>query len=105
MKSLRFVTLLTLILFCLSLSAGIALSAEKIPVKGKISGYDLDARTVTITADDGKEMTFTVESDKALQKLDDRLFTGDEVKVRYTEKDGKKLIRDTNDLRGTKPGC
>ncbi len=105
MKTSKRVTVMILTLFCLVLFAGVALADEKINVKGKITGYDLEAKTVTVAADDGKEMTFNIESRKALEKLDDRLFKGDEVKVRYTEKDGKKIIKDTNDLKGTKPGC
>jgi hypothetical protein len=105
MKISRSVTVMVLTMFCLVLFAGIVLADEKINVKGKITGYDLDAKTVTVATDDGKEMTFNIESKKALEKLDDKLFKGDEVKIRYTEKDGKKLIRDATDFKGTKPGC
>lgn len=105
MKTSRIITVLALAVCCLMLVAGMASAEEKMSIKGKIKGYDLDAKTVTVVADDGKEMTFTIQSDKALQKLDDRLFKDDEVKVRYIIKDGKNLIKDTNDLKGTKPGC
>ena len=105
MKTARITAVLVLIACSLMLIAGMATAADKINVKGKIKSYDLDAKTVTVTADDGKEMTFTIKSDKALEKLDDRLFKGDEVKIRYTEEGGKMLLLDGNDLRGTKPGC
>ncbi|MBI5101334.1 MAG: hypothetical protein HZB33_05815 [Nitrospirae bacterium] len=105
MKTARISVLFTIVVLCLALISGFAAAAEKMDLKGKISGYDLEAKTVTVMTDEGKEMTFSIESKKALEKLDDRLFKGDEVKIRYTEKDGKKLIRDTNDLKGTKPGC
>jgi len=105
MKRSKLIGLITLTLFCLALFAGFAAAEDKLSVKGKISGYDLEAKTVTITADDGKTMTFSIESSKALEKLDDRLIKGDEVKIRYTEKGDRKIIKDGNDLRGTKPGC
>lgn len=105
MKTSRIVAVLALVVCCFILVGGLAAAADKINVKGKIKAYDLEAKTVTITTDDNKEMTFVVKSDKALQKLDDRLFKGDEVKIRYIIKDGQNLIQDTNDLKGTKPGC
>jgi Cu/Ag efflux protein CusF len=105
MKTSRIVVVLALVVCCFVLAAGLAAAEEKVSVKGKIKAYDLEAKTVTVVTDDNKEMTFVVKSDKALQKLDDRLFKGDEVKVRYIIKDGKNLIQDTNDLKGTKPGC
>ncbi|MBA4373779.1 MAG: hypothetical protein C0402_13080 [Thermodesulfovibrio sp.] len=105
MKSSRIVAVLALAVCCFVLAAGLAAAEEKLSLTGKIKGYDLEAKTVTIAAGDGKEMTFTIKSDKALQKLDDRLFKGDEVKIRYIIKDGTNLIKDNNDLKGTKPGC
>ncbi|HEX8947472.1 MAG TPA: hypothetical protein VF790_00845, partial [Dissulfurispiraceae bacterium] len=84
---------------------GISLAADKIKVKGKIKEYDLTNKTVVVTTDDGKELAFTIESEGALKKLDDRLYKGDEVKIKYIEKDGKNVIPDTNDLKGTKAGC
>ncbi|MDA8077348.1 MAG: DUF1344 domain-containing protein, partial [Nitrospiraceae bacterium] len=83
----------------------IVIAEDKMNVKGKIKEYDLEKKTLVVTADDGKEMTFVMQNEKALKKLDDRLFTGDEVKIRYTVKDGKNVIEGVNDLKGTKPGC
>jgi len=105
MKTSRIVAVLALVVCCFILAAGLAAAEEKINVKGKIKAYDLDAKTVTVVTDDNKEMTFVVKSEKAIQKLDDRLFKGDEVKIRYIIKGGQNLIQDTNDLKGTKPGC
>src|SRR5512143_3165335 len=105
MKTARTLTaVLTLVLGVLLL-AGAALAEEKMDIKGKIKEYDLDNKTLVVTTDAGKEMTFIVENEKALKKLDDRLFAGDEVKIRYTVKDGKNVISGANDLKGTKPGC
>lgn len=98
-------TLLVALAACIAILGGMASAEEKISVKGKIKSYDIEAKTVTVVTDDGKEMTFTIESDKALKKLDDRLFKDDEVKVRYIIIDGKNVIKDSNDLKGTKPGC
>ncbi len=94
-----------LAVFIITLLAGFALAEEKYSVKGKIKEYDLDAKTLVIKTDDGKEMTFVIKNEKALIKLDDRLFKDDEVKIRYTVKDGKNVIDGANDLKGTKPGC
>lgn len=105
MKTSRIFAVLALVVCCFILTAGLAAAEEKLSVMGKITGYDLEAKTVTVKTAEGKDMTFAITSDKALQKLDDRLFKDDEVKVRYIIKDGKNLIQDSNDLRGTKPGC
>ena len=105
MKVFRLIAVSVLAVFCIALFAGLALAEEKIEIKGKIKEYDLDAKTIVIKADDGKEMTFTIENEKALKKLDDRLFPDDEVKIKYIIKDGKNIIKENNDLRGTKAGC
>ncbi|MBI5640984.1 MAG: hypothetical protein HZA17_11210 [Nitrospirae bacterium] len=105
MKVVRFIAVSILVIFCMSAFSGLALAEEKMNIKGKIKDYDVDAKTVVIIADDGKEMIFTIANEKALQKLDDRLFKGDEVKIRYIIKDGKNIIKENNDFRGTKPGC
>jgi len=85
--------------------AGVSMAAGKTLVKGRIVEYDLDAQTVTIKADDGKQMTFVIEDDVALFKLDDRLYEADEVKIKYVVEDGKNVIKEGGDLKGTKPGC
>ena len=81
------------------------MAEEKIKVQGKIKDYDLEKKTVVIITDDGKEMTFVVENESAFKKLDDRLFRDDEVKIKYIIQDGKNVIKGSNDLKGTKPGC
>lgn len=91
--------------FCIALLAGFSLAEEKLSIKGKIKDYDLEAKTLVIRTDDGKEMTFVIKNEKALIKLDDRLFKDDEVKIRYSVRDGKNVIDGANDLKGTKPGC
>jgi len=105
MKAAKLVTLSVLAVFCIALFAGFAMAEEKMDFKGKIKNYDLDAKTLTVVSGDGKEMTFTVENEKALKKLDDRLFPDDEVRIKYIIKDGKNIIKENNDLRGTKAGC
>lgn len=105
MKVTRLIAVSVLTIFCIAMFAGFAIAEDKIDVKGKIKDYNLDAKTLVLVADDGKEMTFTIENEKALKKLDDRLFPGDEVKIKYIIKDGKNLIKENNDLRGTKAGC
>lgn len=84
---------------------GAAVAGDKIFVKGKITDYDLDERTLTINADSGEEMEFVIENDVALFKLDDRLYEDDEVKVNYVVEGDKKVIKGSSDLKGTKPGC
>ena len=91
--------------FCIALLTGFSLAEEKLSIKGRIKDYDLDAKTLVIKTDDGKEMTFVIKNEKALTKLDDRLFKDDEVKIRYSVRDGKNVIEGANDLKGTKPGC
>jgi hypothetical protein len=105
MKRTRVLAVLGILSICLALIFGTALAEEKLTVKGKIKNYDLAARTLVITADDGKEVAFVVEHDGALKKLDSRLEKGDEVKVKYTVDKGKNIIKGYNDLKGTKPGC
>lgn len=105
MKTARLFTLSVLAIFCIALFAGFAMAEDKMDFKGKIKDYDLDAKTVTVVSDDGKVMTFTIEDEKALKKLDDRLFPDDEVRIKYIIKDGKNIIKEKNDLRGTKAGC
>lgn len=105
MNASRSIAALVMALFILSLGLGAALAADKVIVKGKVKDYNLAEKTVTVTADDGKEMTFAVENETAFKKLDDKILKGDEVKIKYTEEGGKKVIKGSNDLRGTKPGC
>ena len=105
MKATRLIAVSVLAIFCIAMFAGFALAEDKISTKGKIKSYDLDEKTVVVATDDGKEMIFTIENEKALKKLDDRLFPGDEVKIKYIIKDNKNIINENNDLRGTKPGC
>lgn len=105
MKAARLTAVAVLVVLCLAIFAGFAVAEEKMSVKGKIKSYDLETKTLVITADDGKEMTFSVNNEKALNKLDDRLFKDDEVKIKYIIKDGKNTIDGANDLKGTKPGC
>ncbi|MEM7828444.1 MAG: hypothetical protein QW561_03810, partial [Candidatus Aenigmatarchaeota archaeon] len=48
--------------------------------------------TVVITTQDGQEVTVTVEDETTLAKFKDgRISEGDEVKVKYTTKDGKNI--------------
>ncbi|MFO0751877.1 MAG: hypothetical protein U0411_00945 [Thermodesulfovibrionales bacterium] len=104
MRVARLGALLVMALFCAALIAGAATAADKISVKGKVKDYDLAQKTVTVTVGE-KDMTFVVENESALKKLDDRILKGDEVKVKYTEEGGKNVIKGSNDLKGTKPGC
>lgn len=104
MKTARILAVTLVFLLCLVILAGPAAAEDKIYVKGIIVTFDLDARTVTVDVD-GKEMTFYVENDVALFKLDDRLWEEDEVKIRYIVEDGRNVIKEANDLKGTKPGC
>ncbi|MBI5631916.1 MAG: hypothetical protein HZA15_00320 [Nitrospirae bacterium] len=105
MKAKRMLMVAVMAAFCVALFAGFSLAEEKLSVKGKIKDYDLEAKTLVIRTDDNKEMTFVIRNEKALIKLDDRLFKDDEVRIRYTVKDGKNVIEGANDLKGTKPGC
>ena len=105
MKAKQMLMVAVTAVFCIVLLAGLSLAEEKLSVKGKIKDYDLDAKTLVIRTDDGKEMAFVIKNEKALIKLDDRLFKDDEVKIRYTIQDGKNVIDGANDLKGTKPGC
>lgn len=105
MKASRVIAVLLVAFFCVSLLSGLVMAEEKIKVQGKIKDYDLGKKTVVIITNDGKEMTFVVENESALQKLDDRLFKDDEVKIKHLIQDGKNVIKGSNDLKGTKPGC
>lgn len=105
MKAARLIAVSLLAIFCIAMFAGFAIAVEKMDFKGKIKEYDLDAKTVIVVSGDGKEMTFTVENEKALNKLDDRLFPDDEVRIKYIIQDNKNIIKENNDIRGTKAGC
>ncbi|PKL51697.1 MAG: hypothetical protein CVV37_05135 [Nitrospira bacterium HGW-Nitrospira-1] len=105
MKVTRLFAVSVLAIFSIAMFAGFAIAEDKINVKGKIKDYDLDAKTLVLVAEDGHEMTFTLENEQALKKLDDRLFPGDEVRIKYIIKDKKNIIKGKNDLRGTKAGC
>jgi hypothetical protein len=105
MKASRLAALVTMALFCMTLFAGVVVAAEKVTVLGKVKSYDLPNKTVTITTKEGKDMTFTVENETALKKLDDRIMAGDEVKIKYVNEGGKNVIKGSNDLKGTKAGC
>lgn len=105
MKLTRLIAVSVLAIFCIAMFAGFAIAEDKMDVKGKIKDYDLAAKTLILVIDDGKEMTFTIENEKALNKLDDRLFPDDEVRIKYIIKDNKNIIQEKNDLRGTKAGC
>ncbi len=105
MRIAKAVSVILAALFCVSMIAGVTAAEEKISVKGKIKDYDIDNKSVVVTCDDGKEMTFIIENDGALKKLDDRLFKGDEVKIKYVVEDGKNKVKLNSDFKGTKPGC
>ncbi|MBI3592543.1 MAG: hypothetical protein HY099_03560 [Nitrospirae bacterium] len=104
MKVSRVMVVLAAIIFCVAMLAGVAMAADKLEVKGKIKGYDLNNKTVVVTVD-GKDMTFVVEHEEALKKLDDRIVKGDKVKIKYIIKDGKNIIKGSNDLKGANAGC
>lgn len=90
MKKFKVLTGIILILsFVLS---GIAISEDVISIKGKVKTIDLKTNTVVITTQDGQEVSVTVEDETTLAKFKDgRISEGDEVKVKYTTKDGKNL--------------
>ena len=104
MKTARVMALTLAVMLCFAVVSGAALAEDKIKVKGIIVSFDLDERTVTVDID-GEEMTFYVENDVALFKLDDRLWEEDEVKIKYLVEDGKNVVKEANDMKGTKPGC
>ena len=104
MKTARVIAITLAAILCLSVLSGVAMAEDKIKVKGIIVTFDLDERTVTVDVD-GQEMTFYVENDVAFYKLDDRLWEEDEVKIKYVVEGDKKVIKEANDMKGTKPGC
>ncbi len=105
MKISRLTAVLALAIFCVALFAGAVLAGDMVKIKGHIKDYDVDNKTVIVTTADGKDMTFAVENETARKKLGDRLDKGDEVKIKYSSKDGKNIIKGSNDLKGTKAGC
>lgn len=84
--------------------ADITLAEDKISVKGKISGYNLEQKILMVTVA-GKDMAFLIQDEKALGMLDDQLYAGDDVKIRYNTKDGHNIIDSARDLRSARPGC
>jgi maltose-binding protein MalE len=104
MKTARVIAITLAAILCLSVLSGVAMAEDKIKVKGIIVTFDLDERTVTVDVD-GQEMTFYVENDIALFKLDDRLWEEDEVKIKYVVEGDKMVIKEANDMKGSKPGC
>ncbi|CAK0747660.1 conserved hypothetical protein [Gammaproteobacteria bacterium] len=81
-----------------------AIAEDKITVKGKITAYDLEEKTLSVEVEK-KEILFVVQDSKALGMLDDQLVVGDEVRVRYLVQDGKNVINSGPDLKSTRPGC
>lgn len=104
MKTARLMVFALAAMICFSVFLGAAQAEDKVRVTGIIVSFDLDERTVTVDVD-GEEMTFFVENDVALFKLDDRLWEDDEVKIRYVQEGDRMVIKEANDLKGTKPGC
>ena len=104
MKTARVIAITLAAILCLSVLSGVAMAEDKVKVKGIIVSFDIDDRTVTVDVD-GEEMTFFVENDVALFKLDDRLWEDDEVKIKYVFEGDRKVIKEANDMKGTKPGC
>jgi len=105
MRSIWRVGLMVAMFFCCMQFSGMALAEDKILVKGKISEYDVEKKTLVVAIDGGKNMTFSIQDSKVLGMLDDQLFLGDQVKVRYIAKDGKNVINDPGDLKSARPGC
>lgn len=105
MKGFWAIALIMAFALVLAVGAGAAMADEKTIVKGIIVEYDLDESTVTIKTEDGKAMTFYIDNDVALFKLDDRLYEEDEVKIKYVVEEGKMRIKEGSDMKGTKPGC
>ena len=104
MKTARVIAITVAAILCLSVLSGVAMAEDKVKVKGFIVSFDIDDRTVTVNVG-GEEMTFFVENDVALFKLDDRLWEDDEVKIKYVIEGDRKVIKEANDMKGTKPGC
>lgn len=104
MKASRVAAVLVSAIFCMALFAGVVMAEDMVKAKGTIKDYDISNKTVVVTIE-GKDMTFVVENETALKKLDDRIEKGDEVKIKYASKDGKNIIKGSNDLKGTKAGC
>jgi len=69
-KTVRSIAAVAAAVLCMMLLAGAAIAEEKMDIKGKIQDYDVEKMTLVITTQDGKEMTFSVENEKALNKLD-----------------------------------
>ncbi|MCX7793339.1 MAG: hypothetical protein N2257_02875 [Thermodesulfovibrionales bacterium] len=81
------------ILLMLSLIFSGTISAEEVvSLKGKVKSIDLKTGAVIITTQAGQEVTVIVEDEATLSKFKDgRITEGDEVKVKYTIKDGKNI--------------
>ncbi|CAK0754233.1 exported hypothetical protein [Gammaproteobacteria bacterium] len=98
--------MIVMILFSCLLFGNTAMAEEKVLVRGEIKAYNLEARTLSVVVEGSKEeMMFLIKDSKALGMLDDQLFVGDKVRLRYTVNDGRNIINSAQDLKSTRPGC
>ncbi len=92
MKTPKAILVAVLAIFCMAMLTGVAMSEEKVSIKGKVKSINLDARIVVVTTDDGKDVTINVEDEETLNKFKDgRISIDDDVKVKYVVKDGKNV--------------
>ncbi|MBI4528069.1 MAG: hypothetical protein HY695_30105 [Deltaproteobacteria bacterium] len=71
-------------------------------VTGEATAVDAKAGTLTVKAKD-KEMSFTAEGKSAKGALE-KIKVGDQVRVSYTDKDGKLIARSVSAAKTTKAG-
>lgn len=89
----RRIFLLTGLALCIAvLFSGVVFSEEMVSIKGKVKTIDLNTKTVVITTSSGDEVSVVVEDETTLAKFKDgRITEGDDVKVKYTIRDGKNI--------------
>lgn len=89
----RRIFLLTGLALCIAvLFSGVVFSEEMVSIKGKVKTIDLNTKTVVVTTSSGDEVSVVVEDETTLAKFKDgRITEGDDVKVKYTTRDGKNI--------------
>lgn len=86
------VAFITLIFGGLIIADCMAAQAGQILLNGRVKNIDLAAKEVVVTDYEGKDFKLYVDDESILNKFrDGRIKVGDDVNVKYNDKDGKKV--------------
>jgi hypothetical protein len=82
----------TLILFGLVTAECRGAQDGQVLLTGRVKSIDLAGNSVVVTDYKGRDVTLSIESESIMKKFRDRLIkVGDDVTVKYSEKEGKNV--------------